>query len=126
MVIESTGVFTANYSFIMDGHVRLTDFVLRVLAKAMFYFAVALPVIAAALFLYPGVHPIGLALAPLSFLLVLLNSVWIGIVIALFGARFPDVGQFTSSVFLFAFLLRARRRPARCAGTSCAATRSST
>jgi ABC-type polysaccharide/polyol phosphate export permease len=105
MVIESTGVFTSNYSFIMDGHVRLTDFLLRVLAKALFYFAVALPVIAAALLMYPDVHLLGLALAPLSLALVVANTLWIGLVISLVGARFTDVGQFTSNVFLFAFLL---------------------
>lgn len=105
VVTESTTIFSSSQAFILDGHVRLTDFVLRVVAKALFYFAVAIPVVAVALAVHPQVSLGGLALFVLSFPLVLLNVIWIGVVMALMGARFPDVGQFTNSIFVFAFLL---------------------
>lgn len=105
VVIESTTAFASAGAFIMDGHVRLTDFVLRVLAKALFYFAVSLPVILVALALYPELHWEGFLLALGSFPLVLANALWIGIVFALVGARFPDLSQFIGNVFMFAFLL---------------------
>lgn len=105
VIIESTSAFSASTAFIMDGHVRLTDFVLRVLAKALFYFLVSLPVVALALLVYPSVRVEGLLLFFASFPLVLANAVWIGVVFALVGARFPDLNQFIGNVFMFAFLL---------------------
>ena len=105
VIIESTSAFSASTAFIMDGHVRLTDFVLRVLAKALFYFLVSIPVVALALLVYPSVRPEGLLLFFASFPLVLANAVWIGVVFALVGARFPDLSQFMGNVFMFAFLL---------------------
>jgi len=105
VIIESTTVFAASQSFIMDGHVRLTDFLLRVLAKAAFHFVMALPAIAIALWLYPELQYQGFLWALLSFPLVVLNALWIGFAMALLGARFPDVSQLMGSVFIFAFLL---------------------
>lgn len=105
VIVESTSTFSAAASFILDGHVRLSDFVLRVVAKALFYFAVSLPVVALALVISPDVHWGGLALALLSFPLVLANVLWIGMVFALIGARFQDLSQLIGNIFMFAFLL---------------------
>jgi homopolymeric O-antigen transport system permease protein len=105
VIIESATAFTSSASFILDGHVRLTDFVLRVLAKALFYFAVSIPVIAVALAVSPDFHWGGLLLSLLSFPLVIANIIWIGVVFALVGARFPDLGQFINNIFMFVFLL---------------------
>lgn len=105
VIIESTTAFGAASAFIMDGHVRLTDFVLRVMAKALFHFAVSLPVVAIALAVYPAVHWDALPFAFGAFVLVLANALWIGMVFALIGARFPDLSQFVTNIFMFAFLL---------------------
>ncbi len=101
---ESTIAFLAASPFILDGHVRLTDFVLRVLAKALFYFAMSLPALVPALAIAPGLQLDGLALATLTLPLVLANALWIGIVFSLVGSRFPDMGQLVTTVFMFAFL----------------------
>jgi ABC-type polysaccharide/polyol phosphate export permease len=105
VIIESASAFTSSASFILDGHVRLTDFVLRVLAKALFYFAVSLPVVAVALAVSPEFHWSGLLLSLLSLPLVIANTLWIGVVFALVGARFPDLSQFINNIFMFVFLL---------------------
>lgn len=105
VVIESTTAFSAASAFIMDGHVRLTDFVLRVMAKALFYFLVSLPVVAIALAVAPAVNWGGLPVALISLGLVLGNALWIGVVFALIGARFPDLSQIVNNIFMFAFLL---------------------
>jgi ABC-2 type transport system permease protein len=105
VVIESTTAFSAANAFIMDGHIRLTDFVLRVMAKALFYFAVSLPVVVIALALAPVVHWENLPVALIALVLVLANALWIGVVFALVGARFPDLNQIVSNIFMFAFLL---------------------
>jgi ABC-2 type transport system permease protein len=105
VVIESTSAFTSSGPFILDGHVRLTDFVLRVIAKALFYFVASVPVIVIALAWYPGMKWDGLALALFSFPFVLLNVLWIGVLFAVIGARFQDLSQFIGNIFMFAFLL---------------------
>lgn len=105
VIIESTTAFASASSFIMDGHMRLTDFVLRVVAKALFYFVLSLPVVAIALAVFPSLHWDGLLLSLGSFPLVLLNALWIAVLFALIGSRFPDLSQFIGNVFMFAFLL---------------------
>ncbi|TWI02984.1 ABC-2 type transport system permease protein/lipopolysaccharide transport system permease protein [Luteimonas cucumeris] len=104
IITESSGVLSGHAGFILDGRVRLTDFVLRTLAKALFYSAAALPIVVVALALSPILQPIGLVLFIPSFLLILWNTVWIGMVVALLGARFPDIKELTGSLFLFAFV----------------------
>nr|WP_255692167.1 ABC transporter permease [Luteimonas sp. XNQY3] len=105
MIMESTGVMRGSQSFILDGHTCLTDFVLRLLAKALFYVGVALPVIAIAMVIHPQLHVWGLLWMVPAFALVLVNALWIGLSMSLVGARFPDVSQLTGSIFIFAFLL---------------------
>jgi len=105
VIIESTSTFATAAPFILDGHVRLSDFVLRVTAKALFYFLISLPVVAVALAITPGLRVDGLATTLLTFPLVLANVLWIGVVFALIGARFQDLSQFIGNIFMFAFLL---------------------
>lgn len=105
VITESTTTFLGAQPFIMDGNVRLTDFVLRVISKALFYFVMWLPVVASALLLFPNLQPAGFLFALGSVLLIVLNLFWIGVVFALVGARFPDLSQFINNIFIFAFLL---------------------
>lgn len=105
VIIESTSAFSSAAPFILDGHVRLSDFVLRVGAKAIFYFLVSLPVIGVAVVISPDLHPAGFATAALTFPLVMANVLWIGVVFALVGARFQDLSQFIGNIFMFSFLL---------------------
>lgn len=105
VIIESTTAFASASAFIMDGHVRLTDFVLRVAARASFYFLMSLPAVAVALAIYPDPSFSGMALSLVMFPVILFNVLWIGVVFALIGARFPDLSQFIGNVFMFAFLL---------------------
>jgi ABC-type polysaccharide/polyol phosphate export permease len=104
-VIESTGAFAAAGAFILDGHVRLTDFVLRVIATALFHFFVSLPVVALALAIYPDPHWIGLLFSLISLPIIILNALWIGVVFALIGARFPDLKHLVGNIFTFVFLI---------------------
>ena len=105
VILDSTGAFAASASFILDGHVRLTDFVLQVASKSLFYFVSSLPVVAIALAVSPEVRAIGFVFASIGFVVILLNLLWIGVLFSLIGARFRDMGQFISNIFMFAFLL---------------------
>jgi ABC-2 type transport system permease protein len=105
VITESCSVLPGHASFILDGHLRLTDFVLRTLAKALFYLAAASPLIIVVLAISPVVQPLGLLSILPAFAIVLLNLVWISVVVALIGARFPDVSELTGSLFIFSFIL---------------------
>lgn len=105
VTVQSTSVLFGARSFIMDGRVRLTDFVLRSMAKAIFYFLMAMPMTVIALAIYPHVEPMGLAVAFGAMLLILVNTFTAGVVFSLVGARFPDVNEVVNNVFRVLFLL---------------------
>ncbi|MDQ3288191.1 MAG: ABC transporter permease [Pseudomonadota bacterium] len=104
-VVESSNVFSARGSFIMDGHMRLTDYLLESLAKSFFQFCMFVPAAAVALMMFDGVSPLGFAWMPLSLVLMYINGLWITVVFSLVGARFPDFGQFIGNIAIFVFLL---------------------
>ncbi|MFZ7096824.1 ABC transporter permease [Luteimonas dalianensis] len=101
---EATTVFTGHASFILDGRVRLTDYVLRVIGGGVFYFVLSIPVLVVAFSISATFDPWGLLLVPFSVLLVLLNLAWMGVVVGVIGARIPDVHQLIGSILMFSFL----------------------
>lgn len=105
IITESSGAFLASASFILDGHIRLTDFILRVVAKALFYFLVAIPVVAAAVYVSPDWHWQALPVAIAALLWIMVITLGVAVVFAVIGARLPDLGQLVNNVFMFAFLL---------------------
>lgn len=104
-VTGSATVFNSSYSFIMDGHVRLTDYLLESLAKSFFDLCMYLPVVVVALSLHGNVHVAGLLLALPIAMLIYINALWMAAVFSLVGARFPDFGQLLQNVSVFLFLL---------------------
>ncbi len=105
VTVQSTSVLYGARSFIMDGRMRLTDFVLRSMAKSVFYFMMALPMTALALVVYPHFHPLGLLMGLGAFVIVLVNTFTAGVVFSLAGARFPDIGEVINNLFRVLFLL---------------------
>ncbi len=105
VITDSTTVYLGAKSFIMDGHMRLSDFVLRAIAKALFAFLMSMPAAAIALWVFPAFSLHGLVLGLLAFPLVLVNMLWIGVVFSLVGARLPDLSQLIGNIFMFMFLL---------------------
>lgn len=101
---EGTVAFPGHASFILDGRVRLTDYILRVVAKALFYFFMALPAMACALLLSNAFHASGLIIALPAFFLILLNIGWMAAVVAVLGARLQDVHELIGSILMFSFL----------------------
>lgn len=105
VAIGSAGAFHSAQSFILDGRTRLTDYLLQLLAKALFDLLTYLPVVALALILAPQISWWGLALAPFTLALIYLNVLWISTLGALVGARFMDFGQAVANASMFLFLL---------------------
>lgn len=101
---EATTVFAGHASFIMDGRVRLTDYVLRVVGRGFFYFLLSFPVLAAAFYISTSFNPWGLVALPFTVLIVVLNIAWMGVLVGVLGARLPDVNQLVGSILMFSFL----------------------
>lgn len=101
---ECTSTFNSHAGFIQDGRVRFTDYVLRVIAKASFYFFIAMPVIAVALYISPDFNLFGLVTMWPALLVVLVNVAWMGTVVAVLGARLPDVNELIGSIMMVSFL----------------------
>ncbi len=104
-ILGSANVFASSGSFIMDGHMRLTDYLLQSLAKAFFDMCMYLPATAVALWLAGSVEPLGLLLSVPTLFVLYLNAMWLAAIFALVGARLPDMGQLLSTVSIFLFLL---------------------
>jgi ABC-type polysaccharide/polyol phosphate export permease len=105
VITTSTTTYNQSKSFIMDGHTRLTDFVLRVISTALFSFLMSLPAVAIAIVVYPQFHALGLLLGLIALPLVLVNILWVGVVFSLIGARHPDFSHVIPNVFMFFYLL---------------------
>lgn len=104
-VIGSANVFAASQPFIMDGHMRLTDYLLQSLAKSFFDFCTYIPITLLALLMLGSIGLAGLVAAPFTLALIYLNALWMSVVFALLGARHPDFGQLLANVSIFLFLL---------------------
>lgn len=104
-IIGSANVFHQSQSFIMDGRVRLTDYVLESLAKSLFDLCMYVPVIVVALFLFGEASPYGLLLSLPALIVLYVNALWVATVFALAGARFVDFGQLLNTISIFLFLL---------------------
>lgn len=101
---EATTACAGHASFILDGRVRLTDYILRVVAKALFYAVLSVPVMCVALVLSPDFEPLGLLSLLPALAIVLANIAWMGAIVAVLGARLPDVNQLVGSILMFSFL----------------------
>jgi ABC-type polysaccharide/polyol phosphate export permease len=104
-ITGSSSIFVGSQAFIMDGHVRLTDYLLQTLAKAFFDMCMYLPVVAVTLWMAGGVAPRGLLTAVPVLTLIYLNALWIAALFGVIGARLPDLGQLMATVSMFAFIL---------------------
>lgn len=102
---QSSDAFSGYRSFIMDGRVRLTDYLLRMLARALFHYGAALLVVVCVLVWSPAVKLSGMLSLVLTLPVFLLNAFWISVVLGLLGARFPDTREIVSAVMTFGFLL---------------------
>jgi ABC-2 type transport system permease protein len=104
-LVDATSILPAHSGYILDGHIRLTDFVLRVVLKASFYLATSLLVLVPVVLMAPQFDVNGVPASMLGMVLLMLNMLWMTGVVSLFGARFPDTHEFMGSVFMIGFIL---------------------
>lgn len=104
VVSDAINSLRNNKSFIMDGHVRLTDYALGSIAKAIFYFVFSMIGMLGVLAWSPAVPGWALATLLVSVPIVVLNLFWIAYCIALLGARSPDFGQVLQTLLMMGML----------------------
>ena len=105
VVSDSTSVFSSYQAYIYDGNLRLTDFVLRSLARSIYYYVLSIPLVAVAVLGAPEFQLAGTPVALGGVLILLLNLFLYGVLLAFLGARFPDIGELMGSVMMAAFLI---------------------
>jgi ABC-2 type transport system permease protein len=104
--MEAGSSFASYQSYIYEGNLRLTDFLLRPMFRALVHFAFALPLLAIVLVGEGEPVPfMGLLASVCGMLVVLVNLFFFGILIGIVGARFPDINDFLGSVMLAVFLI---------------------
>lgn len=105
-ITQCTRVLYGSRSFIMDGRMRLTDFVLRCMAKAVFHFLMAIPMTIIALIVYPeALHALGVLTGLGGLVLVLVDTFLAGMIFALIGARFPDIHELIGNILRVIYFL---------------------
>ena len=104
VISEAIGSLRGNKSFIMDGNVRLTDYALRTIAKASFYFAFAMIGMVGVLVWSSAVPAWGVPTLLFTVPIVALNLFWIAYCVGLLGARSPDFGQALQTLLMMGML----------------------
>lgn len=102
---ESASILRSHKPFIMDGRIRLTDFVLRSVSKAFFYFFCTWIVVVGAVVWSPEVHLTSMFTMLLTFPVVIVNMVWWSMCMSLIGARHADTGEMINTALRFGMLL---------------------
>ncbi|SDW34911.1 ABC transporter permease [Lysobacter enzymogenes] len=105
VLADSATAFSIHQSYILDGQLRLTDYVLRALARSFYYFVFTLPLVIAVTVVSPSFEPSGIGLSLLGMAALLVNTFLIAVVVAIAGARFPDLAEMVGSIIMASFLI---------------------
>lgn len=104
VITGASTTMATHRAFILDGRIRYTDYVLRIIAKSAFYFVVTALVVVP-LVAVSGASVAGALTLFLTLPLFVVNIAWLGVVFAVLGARLPDLHEFSATIFIFGFLL---------------------
>ncbi len=105
VMMEAGSSFASHVAYIHEGSLRLTDYILRPLTRAVIYFLFAIPLLFIVLVGNGPVPVTGMLAAVCGWVFVLVILFFYGGILAFVGARFPDVNQFFSSIMLAMFLI---------------------
>jgi ABC-2 type transport system permease protein len=105
VINDAAGTFAVHKAFIMEGRVRLTDFILCSFSKAGFHLVFGAVIVLAILAWSPMAHLGALWTLLLTLPLLMLNMGWIAVCVALIGARFPDTSELIGTVLVLGLLL---------------------
>jgi len=104
VISDAVNSLRSNKPFIMDGNVRLTDYALKSIAKAFFYFVFSMMGMIGVLIWSPAVPAWSILTLLVTVPIVALNLFWIAYCVALLGARSPDFGQVLQTLLMLGML----------------------
>lgn len=102
---DATSVFASSQSYIHDGSLRLTDFVLRSVARSWFYFMLTVPLVAVVVVGSPCASLAGVLPAMFAFAVDCVALFFIAVSLGLVGARLPDLHELMGSAMMALFLI---------------------
>ncbi len=105
IVNDSVSVFTTHKAFIMDGHTRLTDFVLRSFSKAGYQLVFGMIVVFGVMLWSPEMSVIRMLTMLVTLPLLVINLAWISVCLALVGARYRESHEVMGTVMVVGFLI---------------------
>lgn len=105
IIYEGCQAFIAAEGFIKQIRLPLSVYVLRVVWKNVLMFAHNFPVVLVVFAFLPPKTDWQLLLFPVGLLIIAVNGVWIGLVVALLCTRFRDIPPIIASVVQIAFFL---------------------
>lgn len=104
VITGASTTMATHRAFIMDGRTRYTDYVLRVFAKSAFYFIIT-AIILTPLVALLSPSLVGVASLVVTIPIFIANVLWLGVCVSILGARFPDLHELSTTIFIFGFLL---------------------
>lgn len=105
VMMDSTSTFRSYQAYLNDGQHRLTDYLMRSVARSAYYFLAAVPLLVIALATSQQFTPSGLPLSLLGLAVLLVNLIGLATVFGLLGARLPDLSELMGSATMFLFLI---------------------
>jgi len=105
LINDCSNAFIAAEGFIKQIRLPLTIHILRAIWKNLIIFAHNMLIVLVVFLVYPPEIGWHLLQMPLGILMLAVNSLWFGILVGLFCARFRDIPQIVASLVQIAFFL---------------------
>lgn len=105
LINDCSNAFIAAEGFIKQIRLPLTIHILRAIWKNLIIFAHNMVIVVLVFLVYPPEMGWHLLQMPLGILMLAVNSLWFGILVGLFCARFRDIPQIVASLVQIAFFL---------------------
>ena len=105
IVNDSIGTFQTHKAFIMDGHTRLTDFVLRSFSKALYQLLFGMIVVVGVLLWSSDVQVYRILTLLVTIPALMINMGWLAVCLSLVGARYRESHEIMGTVLMVGFLV---------------------
>lgn len=105
IVNDSAVVYRSSASYISDGKIRYTDYLLSGVFRSLIVFAFSIPIVLVALLMSDQFTVSGVPMSVLGLLMLLVNVLIWAVPISFIGAKLPDFGEFISNLTMALFLV---------------------
>ncbi|WP_438998606.1 ABC transporter permease [Variovorax beijingensis] len=105
VINDAISTFQTHKAFIMDGHTRLTDFVLRSFSKALYQLLFGMIVVAGIMLWSPAMEITRMLTLLVTIPALMINMGWLAVCLALVGARYRESHEIMGTVLIVGFLI---------------------